>query len=104
MDWTLAAFWAFGFVFEVVADVQKFAFKSDKSNKGKYIKHGLWSLSRHPNYFGEICMWFGGRGNRLQRFGGVESGSSGRSVCVAALRHLLADKDERYSNFGTNGR
>ena len=59
VDWTLAAFWAFGFVFEVVADVQKFAFKSDKSNKGKYIKHGLWSLSRHPNYFGEICMWFG---------------------------------------------
>jgi len=59
VDWTLAAFWAFGFVFEVVADVQKFVFKSDKSNKGKYIKHGLWSLSRHPNYFGEICMWFG---------------------------------------------
>lgn len=76
-DWTLAAFWAFGFVFEVIADVQKFIFKSDKSNEGKFIKHGLWSLSRHPNYFGEICMWFGVAGIAAN---GLASGNPGRAV------------------------
>lgn len=57
-DYALGAFWALGFAFELAADIQKYAFKSNKANKGRYIKHGLWSLSRHPNYFGEICMWF----------------------------------------------
>jgi steroid 5-alpha reductase family enzyme len=51
--------WLFGYAFEVVADLQKYRFKSDPDNKGKFIRHGLWSVSRHPNYFGEITLWIG---------------------------------------------
>lgn len=48
-----------GFLMEIVADHQKRAFKADVRNKGKYIDTGLWSISRHPNYFGEISLWTG---------------------------------------------
>jgi len=51
--------WIFGFVFEVVADTQKSRFNADPENKGKFIQTGLWSRSRHPNYFGEIVLWIG---------------------------------------------
>ncbi|GAB1610245.1 uncharacterized protein LOC115225879 [Argonauta hians] len=51
--------WVFGFVFETVADYQKSVFRANPANKGKYIRSGLWSLSRHPNYFGEITLWTG---------------------------------------------
>ena len=50
--------WIIGFSLEVIADEQKRRFK--KSNKtDQFIKSGLWSVSRHPNYFGEILLWFG---------------------------------------------
>jgi steroid 5-alpha reductase family enzyme len=51
--------WVFGFAFEVIADSQKSRFNADPANKGKFIQTGLWSRSRHPNYFGEIVLWIG---------------------------------------------
>jgi len=48
-----------GFVIEIVADQQKSQFRSIPENKDKFITSGLWSKSRHPNYFGEILLWFG---------------------------------------------
>ena len=51
--------WAFGFAFEVIADTQKSRFSANPKNKGKFIQTGLWTRSRHPNYFGEIVLWLG---------------------------------------------
>jgi len=51
--------WITGFTIEVKADNQKRKFNADLSNKNKFINTGLWSRSRHPNYFGEILLWFG---------------------------------------------
>ena len=48
-----------GFLIEVVADNQKTKFRSIPDNKDKFITSGLWSYSRHPNYFGEISLWLG---------------------------------------------
>ncbi|CAL4858920.1 MULTISPECIES: DUF1295 domain-containing protein [Microbacterium] len=53
------ALWLIGMAIEVVADVQKTAFKADPANRGRFIQSGLWSRSRHPNYFGEILAWVG---------------------------------------------
>jgi len=48
-----------GFAIEVVADNQKTVFRKNIANKDKFISTGLWAYSRHPNYFGEILLWFG---------------------------------------------
>lgn len=51
--------WVFGFVIEVAADLQKSRFRANPANRGRFIQTGLWSRSRHPNYFGEIVLWIG---------------------------------------------
>ena len=51
--------WIIGLSIETISDNQKYAFKQDKKNKGKWIESGLWKYSRHPNYFGEILNWIG---------------------------------------------
>jgi steroid 5-alpha reductase family enzyme len=51
--------WVVGIGLEIVADAQKSRFRADPSNKGRFIHTGLWSWSRHPNYFGEILLWVG---------------------------------------------
>ena len=51
--------WVLGFSIEVISDGQKSKFRSKTENKDKFITSGIWSWSRHPNYFGEILLWCG---------------------------------------------
>jgi steroid 5-alpha reductase family enzyme len=51
--------WAVGLFFEAVGDWQLQRFKSDPANKGKIMDVGLWRYTRHPNYFGDACVWWG---------------------------------------------
>lgn len=53
------AIWLFGFYFEAVGDYQLRQFIKDPNNKGKIMNQGLWRYTRHPNYFGEVTMWWG---------------------------------------------
>ncbi|HCR31367.1 MAG TPA: hypothetical protein DIV79_15280 [Opitutae bacterium] len=54
-----ALIWLSGFLLEAIADYQKSAFKKDPGNRDRFIQYGLWSISRHPNYLGEIILWVG---------------------------------------------
>jgi len=59
--WAIAgsAIWLVGLVIEAVADAQKSAFKRRSEGRRAFITSGLWRYSRHPNYFGEILVWWG---------------------------------------------
>jgi steroid 5-alpha reductase family enzyme len=54
-----AAIWLLGLVIEAVSDAQKSAFKRKQENHEHFISSGLWRYSRHPNYFGEMLVWWG---------------------------------------------
>ena len=54
-----AALWLAGFVFESVGDWQLARFKADPAHQGMVMDRGLWRYTRHPNYFGDFCMWWG---------------------------------------------
>ncbi|MTD15933.1 DUF1295 domain-containing protein [Nakamurella sp. YIM 132087] len=51
--------WATGVGFEAIGDAQLAAFKKDPANKGTVMDRGLWRFTRHPNYFGDACQWWG---------------------------------------------
>ncbi len=51
--------WIIGFSFEAIGDFQLLQFKSNPANKGKVLNTGLWRYTRHPNYFGEVTLWWG---------------------------------------------
>lgn len=59
LDWTGAAFWLVGFIFETAGDAQLARFKANPENKGKVLSTGVWRLTRHPNYFGDSAQWWG---------------------------------------------
>ena len=58
LDVAAALLWLVGFVFEAGGDYQLSRFKANPDNKGKVLDSGLWSLTRHPNYFGDFCVWW----------------------------------------------
>jgi len=53
------ALWLTGFVFESVGDRQLARFRADPANRGRVLDTGLWRYTRHPNYFGDACVWWG---------------------------------------------
>lgn len=59
LDYAGAALWGIGFVFEAGGDWQLARFKSDPANRGKVMDRGFWRYTRHPNYFGDCCVWWG---------------------------------------------
>ncbi len=54
-----AALWLMGMVFETIGDAQLRAFRADPASAGKVLDTGLWRYTRHPNYFGDCCVWWG---------------------------------------------
>ena len=54
-----AALALFGIFFEAIGDAQMARFRSDPKNAGQVMDRGLWRYTRHPNYFGEACVWWG---------------------------------------------
>ena len=59
LGWAGLALWLTGMVFETVGDAQLTAFRADPASKGKVLDTGLWRYTRHPNYFGDTCVWWG---------------------------------------------
>lgn len=59
--WSVAGglIWLVGLLVEAVADAQKAAFRAQEENRGRFVASGLWRYSRHPNYFGELLLWWG---------------------------------------------
>jgi len=54
-----SAIWLAGFLFESLGDLQLARFKRDPANRGRVLDRGLWRYTRHPNYFGDILVWWG---------------------------------------------
>jgi steroid 5-alpha reductase family enzyme len=59
LTWIGVAVWVVGVFFEAVGDAQMAAFRRDDSRRGQVMDRGLWRYSRHPNYFGDACVWTG---------------------------------------------
>lgn len=59
LAWIGTALWIVGISFETIADWQLAKFKKNNFNAGKTLKTGLWAWTRHPNYFGDACVWTG---------------------------------------------
>ena len=59
LDYAGAALWLVGLYFEAIGDWQLARFKADPANAGQVMDRGLWGLTRHPNYFGDFCVWWG---------------------------------------------
>ncbi len=59
LDYVGLLLWAVGMAFETVGDYQLARFKADPANRGRVMDQGLWRYTRHPNYFGEACIWWG---------------------------------------------
>ncbi len=59
LDWVGGGLWLIGLCFEAGGDWQLARFKSDPANRGRVMDRGFWRFTRHPNYFGDFCIWWG---------------------------------------------
>lgn len=59
LAWAGLALYLVGIFFEWVGDWQLARFKADPANEGRILDTGLWRYTRHPNYFGDACAWWG---------------------------------------------
>jgi steroid 5-alpha reductase family enzyme len=59
IDAAALVLWSIGMLFEAGGDWQLSRFKADPNNRGKVMDRGLWRYTRHPNYFGDCCVWWG---------------------------------------------
>ncbi len=59
LDYLAIAVWGTGLAFESVGDYQLARFKAQPGSEGKVMDNGLWRYTRHPNYFGDFCVWWG---------------------------------------------
>ena len=105
VGWFGLGLWIFGFGFEVLADHQKTKFKADPANDGKFITGGLWDVSRHPNYFGEIVLWLGISVMAVPVMSGLQYVSLVSPVFgflliyyVSGVRMLEARSDKKWAN------
>lgn len=77
LDGVAVLTWLFGFAFEAGGDWQLTRFKADPANRGKLLDSGFWRYTRHPNYFGDACVWWSfalfslAAGNLWPMFGAV---------------------------------
>jgi steroid 5-alpha reductase family enzyme len=57
--WVGVLVWLVGFLFETIGDLQLTRFRNDPASRGQVLDTGLWRYTRHPNYFGDACVWWG---------------------------------------------
>jgi len=100
------AVWLTGFVFEAGGDFQLARFKADASNKGNVLDTGFWKYTRHPNYFGDACVWWGfgllsiGGGSYIPIYGPVlMTFLIVRISGVFMLERSLTGSKSRYSDY-----
>jgi steroid 5-alpha reductase family enzyme len=86
LGWVGVAMWAAGLYFEAVGDRQLQRFRRDPANRGQVMDRGLWRYTRHPNYFGDACAWWGIFLVAAERWPGV------LTIAAPALMTLLLTK------------
>lgn len=95
--------WMIGFWFETVGDAQLDRFISNPNNKGRLMTEGLWKYSRHPNYFGEITMWWGlwiaSIGSSAMLFGLLSPITITTLICFVSGIPLLEESMKKYNGF-----
>lgn len=87
LAWIGVAVWGVGVFFEAVGDAQLAAFKKDPSNKGQVMDRGLWRYTRHPNYFGDACVWWG-----IWLVAGISWPWIAAALCPALMTYLITAK------------
>ena len=106
LDWLGCAVWAVGLAFEAVGDEQLRRFRADPAKRSAVLDRGLWRYTRHPNYFGDFCVWWGIY--LVAASGGAAWTVAGPAVMsilllrvsgVAMLESTIADRRPGYADY-----